>query len=247
MEAPATTGNPVEIVLGIPGPWPDTDQIGRAIIGSSERLFFAGAVLIDTQSDLIVELEVVEHDPDLRRAFELSANSCHSEALLGAIEAHTFTLYLVGPGGSVDAAQKMMDVAGEVCKAGGLAVKVESSGLSHSAEGWRELIGKKGVLALFEGYVTLVRGDDLFYSCGMHNLGARDASVPGSLPPDEAAVALQGFAQYLLLEDPKLESGGTFSPGPEYPTYRLEAEPCTVFAEGDLLFNPFGWWRLTPV
>ncbi|AGY58048.1 DUF4261 domain-containing protein [Gloeobacter kilaueensis] len=245
MESHPSDG-PVEIVLGIPGHWPEPDAIGQAILSQSERLFFAGSMLIDSGTDSTLQLDVADHDPQLQRAFELSASTPHDPQLLKAIGSHTYALYLIGAGGSLDAAQNMMSTAIELLDAGGLAVKVESSGLSHSAERWRELAERRGVLALLESYVTLVRSEEQFYTCGMHNLGVRDLAIPGHLSPEQAAIALQGFSQYLLLQNPSLSDGDTFSPGPQFPTYRLVAEPCTLYPEGDLLYNPFGWWRLLP-
>ncbi len=237
------TESSLEIVLGIPGSWPSTDEIGRQIIAGSEGLFFSGSVLISAETAQVMQLEVADYDPNLRHAFELSAGEPHSQSVLDAIDRHTFTLYLIGEGGSLDTAQNMMDVAAGLLKAGGLAVKVESAGTSHSAQTWMELAGKKNVLSLFEAYVTLVKAEGEFYSCGMHNLGLRDVSVPGQLPAGEAARLLQGFLQYMLFENPPLETGQTFSLD-DRNLYQLIAEPCTTYTQGDLLHNPFGIWRL---
>jgi hypothetical protein len=140
-----------------------------------------------------------------------------------------------------------MEMASGVLRAGGTGVKVESSAVSHSAEGWLDLAAQKPVLALYEAYVTFVRGRDHYFSCGMHNLGLRDAMVDIAVPPPEAWRLLQAFQQYLLLEDPALEDGQLFRQTPDSPTFRLHREACALYPDDDLLYNPYGMWRLEKV
>lgn len=191
-------------------------------------------------------LEIYEHDPNLRRAFSIAGKGRLTEKDLEAIGSHTFTLYLVTPGGSVDAARRMLHAAAGLLKAGGLAVKIESTGTAHRADQWAEFCVHDHLVNLQQAYVTYVGSKGLYYSCGMHNLGLSDALVDMGLHASEAAKLLHSFTRYLLIENPSLKDGETFSTDVDAPRYRLLHEPCKQYEEGDLFHNPFGVWKLTP-
>src|SRR5207237_479622 len=162
---------------------------------------------------------------------------------------HTFTFYVAGKGGSLEAARDVMGAVSAVVRAGGLGVKVESAGLAHSVGQWQRLATEAETSneALYHAYVTRIARpeENLFYTCGMHNLGLRDVVVQDDLPTQEAASLLQTFALYTLLEKPALASGHTFSVAPQAPVYRLAEEPCSYYTEDDLFYNPFGMWVLS--
>ena len=86
-------------------------------------------------------VEVYDPDPNLTRSIEdLSFGRIDPETLRRVAE-HTMTLYVVSeeaPG--VELCQTLMKFAGALLDAGGLAVKVETCGIAHSAETWREFL-----------------------------------------------------------------------------------------------------------
>jgi hypothetical protein len=236
-----------KIVLGIPGVWKDRSEIVTAIASKSYGFLFAGMVIMDLATKQGFGLETYEHDPGLRKAFALAGAGQFDQKGLDAIDSHTFTLYPLGPGGSFDAAQAMVAVACGLLRAGGVAVKVESAGLAHTTDGWFKLAEKGDARSLYKAFVTLVGNDGNFYSCGMHNLGLRDAVVTGEIKPNAAARLLETFLLYRLLEKPKLKNGETFSIAVDAPYYRLKKERCETYSEKDLFHNPYGMWRLEPV
>lgn len=81
----------------------------------------------------------------------------------------------------------------------------------------------------------------------MHNLGFRDAIVEADIAPDEAAKLLHTFLEYLLVENPMIDDGATFSVDTNAPRYRLFHEECTLYAADDLFHNPFGMWKMVSV
>jgi len=191
-------------------------------------------------------LEVYEHDPNLKNAFAIAGQGRLSDEELEAIGSHTFTLYLTTEGGSVEAAKKLLHAGNALLKAGGLAVKVESAGTAHRADQWDEYCAHDHFGNLLQAYVSYIGSKGVYYSCGMHNLGHPDAVVEAKIPPNDAARLLHTFVGYLLVENPKLKDGETFSTDADSPRYRLFHEPCRMYKAGDLFHNPFGVWRMIP-
>ena len=139
-----------------------------------------------------------------------------------------------------------MRAACGLLKAGGIAVKVESSGVAHSAETWREMTDSQFLPNLHRAFVVSVGDKEGCFSCGMHNLGLRDAVVaPDDADPGYAAQLMYRLQLYELLESPDLRHGHTFSLDAESPRFRLLAEDCTTYPSGDPFHNPYGMWRLT--
>ena len=235
------------IIVGVPGTWPSRTALVQAVAGESGGYLFAGRVLMNTATKESWELEVYEQDPNLARAFALAGRGSVTEADLDAVAAHTCTAYLIGEGGSVEAAQRMMEAACGLLRAGGVAVKVESAGKAHSRRDWTMLTERRESRALYDAYVTLIGGDGGGYSCGMQNLGLPDAAVNAALSDQDGARLLQAFLLYTLLEQPDLRSGHTFGLNPQAPSYRLSLEPCRTYERENPFFNPYGMWHLETV
>lgn len=240
------TDNP-RIIVGVPGTWPSRTALVQAVAGGRGGYLFAGGVLMNTETKESWELEVYEQDPNLARAFALAGRGSVTEADLEAVAAHTCTAYLIDEGGSAEAAQRMMEAACGLLRAGGVAVKVESAGKAHSRTDWTALAERRAPSVLYDAYVTLIGGDGGGYSCGMQNLGLPDAAANAGLSDQEGARLLRAFLLYTLLEQPDLRSGHTFGLNPQSPSYRLTLEPCRMYKRDGPFFNPYGVWRLEDV
>jgi hypothetical protein len=233
-----------QTVIGIPGRWPNRSDIVTSIASRSGGYIFAGMVMMKIGTKDGFTLEIYEHDPNLKNAFSIAGRGRLTEEDLQAIGSHTFTLYLVAPGGSVDAAKNLLHAANGLLKAGGLAVKIESTGTAHSADQWAEFCAHDHLGNLLQAYVTYIGSNSVYYSCGMHNLGYPDAVVEADVPPNDAAKLLHTFVGYILVENPTLKDRETFSVDADAPRYRLFHEPCRTYDAGDLFHNPFGVWKL---
>lgn len=234
----------VEIVVGIPGKWQTRSDIVQDIATKSKGLLFAGMVLIDTATNEPYQLEVYDHDPNLSEAFAIAGRHSLAESDIQSIRSHTFTLYLIAKGGSLEKAQKVLNVGSRLLQAGGIAVKVETTGKAHSAKDWLALTEAHNETALYHAFVTLVGDERGYYSCGMHNLGYRDAFVKGNITPDGAAHLLQTFLLYVLIETPAIENGHTFSENQHAPRYYLRSAPCETYPSDHTFYNPYGMWEL---
>ncbi len=122
------------IVIGIPGRWTDGTAIIETTAKDSAGYMFVGMTLTNLESNWSCELDVCEHDPDLRRAFETAGSGRIDDSTLDEIGAHSFTLYLSCDGGALDKARALMNAATAMLDCGGLAVKIESTGIAHTTE-----------------------------------------------------------------------------------------------------------------
>ena len=235
-----------KIVIGVPGKWSDRTAIVQSIAEDSGGYLFVGSLMSHVESKEVCTLEIYDHDPDLQRAYTLAGCGKLSEEDLEAIAGHSNTLYVSGPSNSPEAARKLMDFAAALLSCGGVAVKVESTGLAHSAERWRSLIEDESLTALLQAFVTYVGNKGSFYSCGMHNLGLPDATLTADVMPETAATLLHTFAFYLASESPELKDGDTFGLDEYSPKYIVTKAECTEFPEDNLFHNSNGVWQLTP-
>lgn len=236
------------IVVGVPGLWKDRSEIIRAVAtanGSRKTPAYlaAGAVILDLASKKGFGFEVYDKEPRLADAFRAAGQGRLSPELLEAIDRHTFTIYVVSEERGLAAARSLLRLAAFLLDAGGLAVKVESSGISHTPDRWRYLAGSPSTLSLYAAFVVLVGGKDFYYSCGMHAFGLPDASITSTVSQEESAEILSSFNHRQLLDATPRNDGDPFSTGVAAPEFRLRLERYG-YDEEDLRNNPFGRWHL---
>ncbi len=244
----------IDCVLCIPGPWPNRDELMRALVElrgeDGPRFLAAGQLMVELVTEDALQFEWHERALELARAFEVAGRGALSQAELQAIDDAPGHVFLIDPdGGSLQSARRAMIFAEALLRAGGLGVKVESAGVAHGVETWRAMTGDAhDVGALLAAYLAFVgepgRG---FFTCGMHNLGLPDAVVPPGLAPEQAVDLLESFTLYLAAEEPELESGQTFAAAEDAPVFELQHQPCEHFAADDPFHNPFGMWALLPI
>ena len=233
------------IVIGIPGEWPSRSDLVKSIASQSSGYLFAGVVLMELATSKTCKLEVYEHDAGLHRAFEIAGGDRISPHLLARIASHTFTAYLTGSELSHAGVAQMRRFAAAVLRSGGIAVKVDSTGIAHPSEAWLQDIEDDSISTLYPLFHTYVGSSEHFYSCGMKNFGLPDCSVDSSVSASIAAQTMHVFNQYQLSEAPALEDGHTFSIAAGAPTFRVSRQPYG-YEPDDPLDNPFGRWHLRP-
>ena len=235
--------NDPELVLCVPGPWSAAPDLLRPITAANSGYVFLGRTLTHVGTQSVFDVQVEDRDPRMASAFAKAGAHWVGADDLARIDAHKTVAYLIATGGSRGRAEEAMAAASVLLDAGGFAVKVETTGLAHSGDAWREFVRTRYLFSAHRALVVYVTGDEV-YSCGMHNLGYRDAVVNSSASSD-AAELLRVFTYYLFTETPTIISGQTFSTAKGEPVYRVRAEPCMQH-DGDPLFtNPYGMWRLS--
>ena len=234
-----------KIIVGIPGTWTDRSAIVEAIAKQSDGYLFAGMTLMNIQTKWSCTIEVYDNDPRLRKAFEVAGDEQFDKQLLDQIDGHTHTIYLVTDGGSPENARAVARAANALLDCGGLAVKVESAGIAHTPVRWRELTELEPSFAMLYAFVTYAGDHGSYYSCGMHNIGHRDAVVTGELPPREATDLLFAFNKYIAIENVVIADGETFGTDAQSPRFRVNKTDCTEFSADNLFYNPYGVYSLT--
>lgn len=229
------------IIIGVPGMWKDRSDIVISI-AKGEHFLFAGHILMEVATHRGCEIEIYDFDPQLEAAFRTAAQGRMTEGELKAIGQHHHTLYLLSKSASVEIARDMMGFAKGLLECGGLGVKIESSGVAHSAARWAAFAPSDS-FDLLCAFVTLVGGDP-FYSCGMHNFALPDCQMAPVLNPIDAATIMNGFNSYRLEEAPVLEEGHTFSLEQDGLMFQLSKRQDEKFVENNPFHNPNGVWNL---
>ncbi|MDB5748027.1 MAG: hypothetical protein JWP72_2875 [Massilia sp.] len=234
-----------ELVLCIPGPWRDRKELTESIADSESGYQLIGGVLRDTFDGFACDLVLEGADPDLAAAFAKAGPHWAASSAMAAVADHDCVIYLAGKGGSRQAAESMMRAAAALVEAGGLGVKVDSTGIAHGPAYWFDICDKLEQLTAHRALVVYVMGKDDVFSCGMHNFGLPDA-MTGALDKAAAADMLRTFTRYLLEQAPVLEDGHTFSVREGMPVYRVVKVPARDYGPDSLFNNPYGAWRLEP-
>ena len=233
-----------QIILGIPGHWRHRSEILYSVVSQSGGLIFAANILMNTQTNQSYTIEIEEHNSQLQEAFRIAGGGRITPEVLDAIGRHRFMLHVLSNGGSVVEAREMMQIGEALLNSGGLAVSVESSGVAHSEERWREIANSENWYDFYSAFVTLIGGEGCFYSCGMHNFGLPDCMVSDNIIAKQAAALMHQFNYFQLMEFPVLKSGETFSVDASSPRFRLRIQRDTNYPEDHPFHNPFGVWRL---
>lgn len=236
-------------ILCIPGRWADRSEIVTAVAGANgQEYLFAGNILLHIPSGEGFEVEIAPHDAQMQASFTLAAQGRLTGEELEEAGRHSFVIYLKGKGGSLLRALHTMQAGLAFLKAGGTAIKVETTGKAFSTEQWLQLSEAGDEQALYEAFVVLLRSEEeLIYSCGMHNLGFRDVICDVDAGISEAAELADIFNIYQVIEKPEIASGQTFGTEAGGPVFSITAEACTAYPEDDLFYNPFGMYRLQEV
>ena len=196
-----------EMVLCIPGPWQSRAEAIRALVDAhGGRYLMAGLLLYDSEGKDSVTIEWEEHDPRMVNAFYCCQND---EKTMSALASHGSVLYLRFPMDITDQRERLLKYTDVLRKAGGIAVKLESSGISHPWSRWFEWLSSPFLHNHYRAAVIVAGDADGWYSCGMHQFGLPGATVPGD--GEEVRETLEAFNKYLLIENPKLSTGHTFS------------------------------------
>jgi DNA-binding response OmpR family regulator len=180
------------IVLCIPGPWQSQADLVQAIARGGSGYLFAGQVLMNMETRQTCELEFQAQDDRMQAAFRAAGPHWVGTPEMQRIADHSAVVYLVADGGVAMTAEALMQAAAAVLEAGGLGVKVESSGVAHAPADWLELCAALHLFSAHRAYVLYVTGPQV-YSCGMHNLGLRDAIVDNDGDTAGAVELLRAF------------------------------------------------------
>lgn len=246
MTTPPNFKNEQTIVIGIPGQWKNQDALVTAI-NSINGYSYAGMALLHEKTQDSFGIEIYEQDKNMRQAFEELGMGRLTEKQLAAIDKHTFTIYLIGKGGSIEDARKIMQASLALLRIGGLGVKIETTGKAFSTEVWKMICELPDDARMYDAFVMKLHADgDVYYTCGMQNMGLKDAIV-GAVDQQTAIHALDAFCLYQILEQPNIRPGESFSPASDSPSFQITEEEDQRYPKEDIYYNKYGLWIMRPI
>jgi hypothetical protein len=236
-----------EIILCIPGPWTSRSEFLNAVITVEPHgeFMFAGGILAHPTGNDHVPVTYEDADPRMVEAFEAAGQGKISEATLQRIASHGGVAYLHFPMDLPGQRERMVKFTDVMRRAGGLAIKVESSGVAHEWNRWSYLITGEE-FDLYCSACLLVADEDQFYSCGMHHFGHAECSVTSQMELGDAADLINRFNLFQIVDRPRLATGHTFSVDEDAPSFRLNLVEDSRHEPDDLFHNPHGVWVLIP-
>jgi hypothetical protein len=232
----------LEVTLRIPGIWRQPEEFYDGLPSGchcNER----GLVLADGSE---FELNVVGADEEFPQIFANSCPKLPTEDERDRIDRYLVNICLTGRCGSIAAAKRIMEAGAAVLTAGGAGVFVDNSGIAHGATDWHTLHNSADNGGVYWAFVTLVRGEGVLYSIGMHILGFRDAIVPATADEERDYRTIHSFLGFTAFSGAKIKDGDLVS-DPSLPTLRAYAQPDDRVPREAPMHNPFGRWRLEPM
>ena len=192
------------------------------------------------------EFNTLPADEEFPRIFAGSCPKLPTEDEREQIDNYNVNACLIGRGGSIAAAKRMMEGAAAVLAAGGAGVFVDNSGIAHGATDWLTLFGDADGGGVYWAFVSAVRSEEEVYSLGMHVLGFRDAIIPSTGNSEYDSRTLHSFLGYSAFSGAAIEEGEVFHDA-VLPTFRAYEQPDDRVPDDAPMFNPYGRWRLKPV
>ena len=237
----------MKAVIGVPGYWKNREEIVKKVAASNKDFICAGSTLMNTQTQAFFELEVYDHDPDLKISYTYCGRKTFTDQDIAAVDRHTFTVYIIGEAGTPELARELIKAGGTLLNAGGIAVKIESSGIAHLKKDWMYFVKNDELIDLYKAFVTVAKSKQYYLSYGMQVMGCPEGQVffigTDGISRGEFQV-LDVFLISLLIDDPKLENNHTFALDTAQPKYTLTHVAYDKYPEDDLFFNPQGIWQL---
>jgi hypothetical protein len=231
MDRPATS---VTIALRIPGTWSRPRELSERLpTGFSltpESLILPDATRIDCWA--------MRADRQFADIFRSSCRRAATEDELATVDNYKVNVVLSGPGGSVEAARKMMQAGAAVVRAGGAGVFIDNSALAHGGRDWLDMTEDASPDALSFAFVAIVRGKEEVWTMGMHVLGFRDVEMK-RVDADANDMDIIEILRYICRNEKPVEDGDIIA-DPGGLRYQTFLRACARGPEGTPMHNPFG-------
>src|SRR5437870_4826107 len=122
----------VEVALRIPGNWSHPKEL-IARMPDGYRLTPESLLMPDGMK---IEFNPMPPDDQFAGIFRSSCRRPPTEEELTQVDGYTVNIGLIGPGGSLDAARRMMEAGAAIVRAGAAGVFNDNSGLAHGGQNW---------------------------------------------------------------------------------------------------------------
>jgi len=237
-----------EMIICIPGVWKSRKDLIEATAASTKgEYIFIGGVLFHPPGKDQVELEFCEPDHQMARAFEIAGQGKLSKETLSKIKDHKSVVYVYFSLDILSQRPRLMKFTDALSRCGGIALKLENSGIAHEWERWFSLVGSDNPFDAYCASVVLIGDETHYYSSGMQCFGLPDAQISKDLDSGSAAELLNQFNYWRIVEKPNLDSGHTFSLTPDSSYFRVNSIADRRHHNDDLFHNRHGLWDLKQV
>lgn len=230
--------SPVTVALRVPGQWANPRELIERMPEGC-RLMPEALIL---PSGVQIELGFMDADDQFPGIFRSSLRRPATEEEQRTADGYTVNALLSGPGGSMPAAQTMMEAGAAMVRAGGAGVFIDNSGLAHGGELWLEMTEDGSPDALSFAFVSIIRNQTDVWTMGMHVLGLRDVVMK------RADVETDGFdivevIRYLAQGEKPVGDGHVIA-DLDGPRFQAFVQDCEETLAGSPMYNPFGRLRL---
>lgn len=229
---------PVTVALRIPGQWAEPRELIERLPKDC-RLTPESLILPDGTA---VEFGVMDADDQFAGIFRSSCRRPPTAEEQRAVDDYAVNVTLSGPGGSLAAAQTMMEAAAAIVRAGGAGVFIDNCGLAHGGQNWLEMTDDASPDALSFAFVAIIRGKTEVCTIGMHVLGLRD------LVMKRTDIEVEGFdiielIRYVCRGEKPIQNGHLLADldGPRFQAFLKESESKWPNSP---MHNPFGQIKL---
>src|SRR5262245_24602456 len=201
-------------------------------------------MLFDHRANDHVDLLLEETDSSVTKAFRIAGRGRLSDDTFQQIAEHRSIAYLHFALDIRAERSRILKFTRTVLAAGGIAIKLESSGAAHEAARWIALLESDDLFDLYSASVVLVGDDSHYYSCGMHHFSLPECQTSNVVEINAAADLINRFNFYQIAEHPVLAPGQTFGLAADAPRYRLDLIPDRRHDKAHLSHNRHGLWDL---
>jgi hypothetical protein len=181
---------------------------------------------------------------NLAADFQLKAKGHLTSLTLKQISHCPQVIYLTSTNTGFAACLTMAKLARVILQIGGVAIKLESTGIALDRSRWLTYSNTADVFEIYSLFVTLLEGEDYYYSCGMHNFGKADVAISLAEDLGLAIYVMNVFNYYRLTESPILQDGHTFQPDITCHKYQIEWMMDWEHNQDGYQHNPRGRWYL---
>jgi hypothetical protein len=203
------------------------------------RFYAQGLVLPDgTQVEMIPR----PADDQFAGIFRSSVRQPATDEEFATVDAYTINLVLMGAGGSLESAHRMMQAGAAIIHAGGAGVFIDNSALAHGGSNWLAMTEDGGPDALSFAFVSIIRGDHDAWTMGMHTLGLRDI-VMKRTDAQEDEFGIVDVIRYMAASEKPIGDGHLLA---DLNGLRFRAfdHPSGGQPPGSPMHNPFGRLKL---
>jgi len=231
----------VTIDLRIPANWSHPREL-IARLPADCRFTPQALVLADGTE---IEIGFLQADRQFAGIFRSSCRRPATADEIAVVDGYTVNVTLSGPGGSIDAAHRMMQAAAALIGAGGAGVFIDNSALAHGGSDWLGMTADGSSDAVSFAFVTIVRGETELRTMGMHTLGLRDVVMKrGDLEQDESDIV--EVIRYLARGDKPVDDGHVIA-DLEGPRFQVFTQNAADGRQDSPLHNPFGRLKLVSI